>query len=140
MADGKGTAFELSEVNVGLDRDGQARLIKCTPGPPSRIDGLVIGAPYMTQSAPHAGEMHPDGDEILYLVSGRVDVVLEEDGAERVVEMSPGQGIVVPKGVWHRVVIREPSRLVHITPGPGGEHRPLPSAHSGRSRAPSWDS
>ena len=27
--------------------------------------------------------MHPDGDELLYLISGRVDVVIEEDGRER---------------------------------------------------------
>jgi len=39
--------------------------------------------------------------------------------------MGPGQALVVPLGVWHRVVPEEPSQLVHITPGPGGEHRPL---------------
>jgi hypothetical protein len=32
---------------------------------------------------------------------------------------------VVPRGVWHRVLLVEPSQLLHITPGPGGEHRPL---------------
>jgi mannose-6-phosphate isomerase-like protein (cupin superfamily) len=68
--------------------------------------------------------MHPDADEVLFLISGRIDVVLEEDDAETVVEVKPGQALVVPKGVWHRVLLREPSQLLHITPGPGGEWRP----------------
>ncbi len=117
--------FDLSRANVGLLRDGSSRLIHSEGGPPARVDGFVVGAPLMTRDAPHDGEMHPDGDELLYLISGHVDVVLEEDGAERSVEMRPGQGLVVPRGVWHKVRLREPSQLVHVTPGPGGEHRPL---------------
>jgi catechol 2,3-dioxygenase-like lactoylglutathione lyase family enzyme len=32
---------------------------------------------------------------------------------------------VVPRGVWHRVTLREPSHLLYLTPGPGGQYRPL---------------
>ena len=39
---------------------------------------------------------------------------------------SYGEGLAVPRGVWHLVHVEEPGQLVHITPGPGGEHRPLP--------------
>ncbi len=45
--------------------------------------------------------------------------------ATSTLEVGPGQAVIVPKGVWHRVLIHEPSQLVHLTPGPGGEHRPL---------------
>jgi quercetin dioxygenase-like cupin family protein len=75
--------------------------------------------------------MHPDGDELLYLISGRVEVILEDGGdvetvgEQRVEALQPGDAIVVPRGVWHRVDVREPSHLVHVTPGPGGGHRPL---------------
>jgi mannose-6-phosphate isomerase-like protein (cupin superfamily) len=117
--------FDLSHSLIGLYRHGQADLVSWESGPPPRIDGYVIGAPVMTSPAPHGGEMHPDGDEILFLISGRIDVVLEEDGAEVAVEMTPGQTVVVPKGVWHRVLPREPSQLLHITPGPRGEWRPV---------------
>lgn len=55
-----------------------------------------------------------------------VSVLLEEHDAQRVLELRPGQAVVVPQGVWHRVLLNEPSQLVHITPGPGGQHRPLP--------------
>ena len=102
------------------------------PGrPPQRIDGFTIGAPRITGDAPHDGEMHPDGDELLYLVSGRIDVILEDGGTqatvgtEHVQTLRAGEAIIVPRGVWHRVDVREPSRLVHITPGPGDGHRPL---------------
>ncbi len=85
----------------------------------------------MTENAPHRGELHPDGDELLYLISGRVDVILEVGGGEatageeHIEALHPGEAIVVPRGVWHRVDIREPSHLVHITPGPGSGHRSL---------------
>ena len=46
-------------------------------------------------------------------------------------ELNPGQGMVVPKGEWHRVDILQPSQIVYATPGPGGEYRPLNSKRDG---------
>ena len=40
-------------------------------------------------------------------------------------QMHPGGGIIVQKGVWHRVGILEPSQIVYLPPGPNGEYRPL---------------
>ncbi len=117
--------LDLSHSLLGLYRNGRADLVAWESGPPPRIDGYVIGVPVMTRPAPRGGEMHPDGDEVLFLISGRSDVVLEENGEGSAVEMIPGQTLVVLKGVWHRVVPREPSQLIHITPGPRGEWRPL---------------
>jgi len=118
-------AFDLSTTVIGLRRDGDAQTIESPPGPPVRIDGLSVGAPSMTHEPPHAGEMHPDGDELLFLVSGRITVTLEDEDPPRRVELTPGRALIVPKGVWHLVRLEEPSQLVHITPGPRGEHRPL---------------
>jgi mannose-6-phosphate isomerase-like protein (cupin superfamily) len=87
-------------------------------------DGVTIGIAAMTQNSPHGGEMHPDGDEVLYLISGRVNVVFEDETIMDV-EMLPGDGLIVPQGVWHRVDILEPSQIMYATPGPGGEYRPL---------------
>lgn len=125
MSNDPARPFDLSKVVVGVARDGSSKLIPNAPGPPVRIDGFSIGAPVLTREPPHDGEMHPDGDEVLFLVSGHVAVRLEQDGGERTVDLRPGQGLVVPRGVWHKVLIREPSQIVHVTPGPGGEHRPL---------------
>src|SRR5262245_40151095 len=114
-----GRRIELGSEVVGLgwgDRPGR---------PPERIDGLTIGAPALTGDPPHAGEVHPDGDELLFLVSGAVTVRLELPEGDETVELGPGDALVVPQGVWHLVTLREPGRLIHVTPGPGGDARPL---------------
>jgi mannose-6-phosphate isomerase-like protein (cupin superfamily) len=61
--------------------------------------------------------MHPDGDELLYLVEGAVDVILDTKDGERCVSLEPKQAFVVPRGVWHRVEVKQPSCLLHFTPG-----------------------
>ena len=81
------------------------------------VKGRLAGEARMTKSPPHAGEMHPDGDELLYLVDGAVDVVLDEEAGERCLSLQPGQAFVVPCGVWHRVMVKEPCRLLYFTPG-----------------------
>jgi mannose-6-phosphate isomerase-like protein (cupin superfamily) len=121
-----GVPFDPSTQTVGLARTGEAGFIVPTNGPPRRIDGFSVGAPIITHDPPHAGEMHPDGDELLVVVSGRFNVTLELDAENREIEMRAGAALVVPRGVWHVVAVQEPGQLVHITPGPGGDHRPLP--------------
>jgi mannose-6-phosphate isomerase-like protein (cupin superfamily) len=124
----QGEAFDLSTETVGLDRQtGKAVLMAKTNGPPLRLDGYTVGAPMMTRPAPHAGELHPDADELLYLISGSIQVLLELPDGDRVVDVAPGQAVIVPRGVWHRVMLNEPSHMIHVTPGPGGDHRPLKS-------------
>jgi mannose-6-phosphate isomerase-like protein (cupin superfamily) len=49
---------------------------------------------------------HDDDDEFFYVVEGKLLIDLED----RVVELSPRQGFVVPKGVVHRT--RAPHRTV----------------------------
>ncbi len=46
-------------------------------------------------------------------------------GAGTVVVLRANDAYVVPRGVWHRLIAREPSRLVHVTLGPRGPARPL---------------
>ncbi len=70
-------------------------------------------------------ERHPAGEELVVLISGRIDVVQELDGAEHVVELRPGQAMVNPVGVWHTARVHEPGLALFITPGEGTEGRPL---------------
>ena len=119
-----GEPFDLSDAIVGLSREtGEASFVEWRSGPPPRIDGYTVGAPHLTGNPPHNGELHPDADELLFLVSGRVLVYLELPDGEQTVEVNAGQALVVPRGVWHKILLQEPGQLVHITPGPGGEHR-----------------
>jgi mannose-6-phosphate isomerase-like protein (cupin superfamily) len=52
---------------------------------------------------------HDDDDEFFYVVEGKLLIDLE-DREGRVVELAPGQGFVVPKGIVHRT--RAPQRTV----------------------------
>ena len=69
-------------------------------------------------------EMHPAGDEVVCLLSGAIAVVLDEPDGERVVELEAGRTCIVPRGVWHRAIVREPGDTLHITRGEGTQHRP----------------
>src|SRR5262245_59500586 len=88
---------------------------------PVRLDGRLVGH----VRTDHAGErdeweLHPDQDELLYLVEGVTDVLLRDelhDGAsERVIALRGGEACIVPQGTWHRQVIREPSVLFFLSP------------------------
>ena len=120
--------FPLGANQVRITPERGAYAEETRPGPPVRIDGYTLGCARMSQPPPHGGEMHPDGDEVLYLIAGGVDVHLEMASGEEIVSLGPGDACIVPRGVWHRVELREPSELIHLTPGPRGEHRPRPSS------------
>jgi quercetin dioxygenase-like cupin family protein len=77
----------------------------------------------MSRAPPHGGELHLDGDELIYVIAGKVRVIGESAPVEPC-ELGPGDMCIVPKGEWHRLQLLEPTRLIHITPGPRGEHRP----------------
>ncbi|HXP32588.1 MAG TPA: cupin domain-containing protein [Acidimicrobiales bacterium] len=70
-------------------------------------------------------ERHPAGDEVVVLLSGRIDVIQESEGRQRVVELRAGEAMVNPRNVWHTTRVHEPGQALFITPGAGTEHRPL---------------
>ena len=114
--------FDPSTQTVGLSRELVASLVPAQPDPPIPVSGVTIGVTTMGENSPHAGEVHLDGDEVLYLVSGRVRVKLETAPVQSL-EMAPGDGLIVPKGIWHVVDILEPSQIVYVTPGPNNRFR-----------------
>jgi mannose-6-phosphate isomerase-like protein (cupin superfamily) len=120
-----GRRIDLTREVVGFDRaDRRARVVDQVAGrPPQRIDGFTIGAPVIAGDPPHDGEMHPDGDELLYLVSGTATVTLELTGGITQVDLGAGDAVVVPQGVWHQITTPEPAQLIHITPRPNGDAR-----------------
>jgi quercetin dioxygenase-like cupin family protein len=108
--------FELARESVALGRDLTASVIKTSFGPHSAVDGFEIGLARLDKPPPHDGERHPDGDEILYVVAGAVDVLLETDPVQRVA-LEAGDGLIVPRGVWHRLEIVAPAKILYATPG-----------------------
>jgi mannose-6-phosphate isomerase-like protein (cupin superfamily) len=121
-----GEPFDLADHTVGLERGtGHAVFVAGTPGrPPNRIEGYTVQSSALRGPPPHGGEMHPDADELLYLLSGHIRVRLELKDGDRDVEVRAGQAVVVPRGIWHQIYVDEPGQLLNITPGPGGQARP----------------
>jgi mannose-6-phosphate isomerase-like protein (cupin superfamily) len=79
----------------------------------------VVGAKHGATPAdfhPDEWEMHPAGEELLCLLTGAIDVILDEPGGERTVALRAGQACIVPRGVWHRLILREPGDLLFVTP------------------------
>jgi mannose-6-phosphate isomerase-like protein (cupin superfamily) len=119
--------IDVSRLLVDIHRDLSVSTRPRKPGPPERIDGMTLGIQTVTEDAPHGGEVHPDGDEFLYVISGRVRVI-GDSAPESPTELGPGEACVVRRGEWHRVAILEPTQLLNITPGPRGDHRPRPTS------------
>jgi quercetin dioxygenase-like cupin family protein len=70
-------------------------------------------------------ERHPAGEELVVLLSGRLDVIQDLEGGRNLVELHPGEALINPTGVWHTAVVHEPGQALFITPGDGTEHKPL---------------
>lgn len=119
---------EFQSIDTSRQYITISRELKMTPhlarrGPEPRSDGLTVGIIEMSRDAPHGGEMHPDGDEFVCVLSGSVSVTI--DSAPEPLTLRAGEGCLIPQGEWHRVHLLEPTRLLHITPGPRGVHRSL---------------
>jgi mannose-6-phosphate isomerase-like protein (cupin superfamily) len=121
---GKITRVEFTRSSIAISRDLFMSVVEQRPGPPACCDGLMVGIAEMARDPPHGGELHPDGDELIYVISGKVSVV-GESAPDESCELGPGDSCIVSKGEWHRVRILEPTRLLHITPGPRSDHRPV---------------
>ena len=70
-------------------------------------------------------ERHPAGEEIVYLLSGSVDFVLDLPGGEQTVELRGRSCAIVPRNTWHRAIVHEAGDMLFVTPGNGTSHRPL---------------
>jgi len=88
-----------------------------------RLDGFTIGVWETDRPAPHGGELHPDGDEFLFVLDGRIEVRLGEGAAATTFCVPAGQGCVVPRDVWHKVTPQGTCRILFMTPGPTIEFR-----------------
>ncbi len=65
-------------------------------------------------------EVHPHGDEVVYLLEGDTDLLLRLPGGEKTVRVSePGAYVIVPKGTWHTARPHAPTRMLFVTPGEG---------------------
>lgn len=110
--------FDLTETYVHLEDGPRAAAVSVGP---DFWERRGVGTPL------HDGRlvMIFRFDEIVFLLSGALDLVVEEDGRERVIPLRGRGGCIVPRGLWHRAVIHAPGETLHVTRGAGTETRSI---------------
>ncbi|HEV8143404.1 MAG TPA: cupin domain-containing protein [Methylomirabilota bacterium] len=124
--------LDLFTTFVHLREDGSATPRAWTPDfwrtLVLREGDRIVGARHGAEPSdfhPDMWEMHPRGDELLYLIAGAIEAIFDERSGERLVTLRKGDTCVVPRGIWHRLVIREPSDLLFVTPADGTQLKPV---------------
>jgi quercetin dioxygenase-like cupin family protein len=125
--------LHLTSTHLRLKPDGMADQLPVTPQFwPDLIAGkygdfhneYLVTTFSFEQNWP-TWEQHPNGDEIVILLSGSVDFILETADGERMTQVrKPGEYVVVPKGHWHTANPLEPTMMLFITAGEGTQVRP----------------
>jgi mannose-6-phosphate isomerase-like protein (cupin superfamily) len=124
-------AFDPTSTYLLLREDGAAERLEVDErfwpdviAERRRLDGRLVSGFRLERDVDH-WEIHPAGDEVLVRLSGRFEVVLERDGAERIVALDAAAPCcVIPAGAWHAIRVREAGVVVFLTPGEGTQHRP----------------
>lgn len=123
--------FEPIEHYVHLDLGGVATVLpggaafwSMAPDQMMRIgQGWLVSEYCFEQDWPN-WEMHPAGDEIVYVLEGEAILHLEHsEGMTALPVRAPGM-VVIPAGVWHTAKVLSACRMLHVTMGAGTESRP----------------
>ena len=120
--------FDLETSYVVLSDGPAAKRIDVGPDFWEKIDarddlaGRLVGV-FRYDGNWKSWEVHPDGDEIVILLEGAVDLVLDDPDGERIVELRNGGAAIVPRGIWHTANVRGRAAALHITRGDGTRHR-----------------
>jgi mannose-6-phosphate isomerase-like protein (cupin superfamily) len=129
------TAFDPLATFVHLPDGPAAALLEVTPDFWEKLGtrrdlhaGRLVSA-YRFSEDWTSWERHPAGDELVFQLSGAMDVVIEEAGGERSVPLRGRTALVVPRGAWHTARVLEPTEALFVTRGEGTEHRPRARRH-----------
>ena len=87
---------------------------------------MTFGMVVLQPGKGHARHNHPDADEILFMISGEGDQMLDDQPAVRV---RPGATVYIPRGVYHSTmnVGWEPLRFA-VVYAPAGTEKVLRAA------------
>ena len=124
--------FPLCATAIHVAPDGSTSVLRgdgLKPRLQQLPGGLLLGAFQIardTDAHPDTWEMHPMGDEILVMLTGALDLEYADDLRRGTCSLGTGQGVVMPKGVWHRLELREPGLLLTLTPLQGTRHSDKP--------------
>ena len=114
--------LDLAQTFVRLTNDGGIDAVPLTTafwrgkGAAASGDRFVGIVDFSSSEDLHSSsqEVHPDGDELIIVLAGAIDVMIDDGSSETAIALDVGHAAVVPRGVWHRLVMREPGRLLFI--------------------------
>jgi mannose-6-phosphate isomerase-like protein (cupin superfamily) len=122
----------LLQTYVVLRPDHSAARVDVTPTIWEELDrrfanfeGHLLVARFDFEADWPSWEMHPAGDEVVVLLSGAADMVLDLAGQHQVTSLSQqGSFVLVPRGTWHTARISQRTSMLFVTPGQGTENKP----------------
>ena len=117
------TYVHLAENGQSAETPGGHAFWQLPPAEMARFDQGWLVSEFVCSEDWSNWEMHPHGDELVYLLSGDVELQLElPEGLQT--ERITGRGAkLVPRGVWHTAKVFTPSRMFFVTRGEGTQHR-----------------
>jgi mannose-6-phosphate isomerase-like protein (cupin superfamily) len=68
-------------------------------------------------------EMHPEGDELVLLLSGCLRLHFDRAGENWLQMLRAGEFVIAPAGVWHTADVIETGKALFITAGANTQHR-----------------
>ncbi|GII60792.1 16.7 kDa protein in whiE locus [Sphaerisporangium krabiense] len=114
MTDIRLTKVAADQVAPNRRRGGDIRVM-LSPKTAGATSGFM-GVAHLRPGEHFIEHYHPYSEEFLYLVHGRVSVLIERD---QLIVLSPGEGLMVPKGARHRVAndgAEDASLVFHLSP------------------------
>ncbi|QKW35408.1 cupin domain-containing protein [Actinomadura sp. NAK00032] len=111
--------IDLFEAPVRLQRGGTVRT-GSTAGP-SDLDGWELRTFHAKTAADVRAdhwEVHPEADEVVSCLIGKIRLYLRPERPERreeEIRLTAGTAAVVPRGRWHRIELDTPSTIMVAT-------------------------
>ena len=76
-------------------------------------------------------ERHPNGDELVQVLSGETQLTIKMDDGDYILHMKAGMITIVPRGCWHQFEAPNGVSVMTMTPQPTEHSKTLPSASTG---------
>lgn len=70
-------------------------------------------------------EMHPHSEEIVYLLSGEMDLTLKKEDFSQIIKLRSKGLVVIPPNTWHTAKVLKPSKMLVITLGKDTQIKPV---------------
>lgn len=122
------THFNLENTFVALNDSGGARPLLVTDDFWNALQEGRLGAfsrlvSFLTFERDwETWEKHPAGEEVVCLLEGEVELLLDQDGDITTITLNQaGTFVLVPTNTWHTASVKKLSKLLFITPGEGTE-------------------